>query len=356
MPVSDKKPPSTTRPGSAASAASTKSLSSGSKSSPTDGPVKGVARVVKKEDPPSPSDRKSEAKKQASTSSSNPISQPAEAKPRRPTVSGDTERPSKQPLASARSEEKESLIVKLKYGKKNRLLIKNAEVDKHNAKPRLKEEASSSPSPSSSPSTVDRPKKNDTPIQKERAQPPKEALKKHAEKSQSATARPERAEKPLRPRDDDSAIAPPSKRQKPPSSLDLDKEPSTPAQPAFPSPALSNPSSAQKAQHLAPTSQPTTTSQHLTPKKDHRVAMMRSNSNDSLNNSTPKPSGVSSSAPQSTITNPAPTSAPAARAPDIQLLLSRSRHLNDLGRRLKHATTAILSKTSPPPRARPLPR
>ncbi|KAJ9641836.1 hypothetical protein H2199_005049 [Coniosporium tulheliwenetii] len=343
-PVSDKKALPSARPASASA------KNSGSKSSGNDAPQKGVARVVKKEDPLSPSIRKSEAQKPAPTPSVKSASQPAEAKPKRLTTNGDAPRPSKLSPSPAPPPQKEGvvdkLIVKLKYGRKNRMLVKQilklpqgkirvqnakelTEADKREAKPRTKEAASAS-SPEGG------------------AKSSKDALKKVAEKPAGATARPATGEKRPRPPDEAATDAPAAKRQKPPSALDLDKKPSTPAQPAIPSPALSNWSSAQKAQHLAPLQQHSS-SQHLTPKKDHRIALIHSASNESLDaTTTPKQAaGNTPSASQSTSNNPGPTSAPSGKAAEIQLLLSRSRSLNELGRRIKHATTAILSKTSP---------
>lgn len=364
-PVSDKKVPSSTRP----ALGSAQNLSSGSKSSGTDAPQKGVARVVKKDDPLSPSIRKSEAQKQLSTPNIKPVSQPAEAKPKRLTTNGDAARPSKLSPSPAPPPQKETvadkLIVKLKYGRKNRMLVKqilklpqgkiraqnakeHAEADKREAKTRTKEAASASSSPAVSPKAVVRPKKTDTPAQKEEAKSSKDALKRTAEKPASATARLATGEKRPRPHDEAATDAPAAKRHKPPSALDLDKKPSTPAQPAILSPALSNRSSAQKAQHLASLQQHSSL-QHLTPKKDHRISLIHSASNESLDATiTPKQvAGNTPSASQPTSSNPGPTSAPNGRAAEIQALLSRSRSLNELGRRIKHATTAILSKTSP---------
>ena len=142
-------------------------------------------------------------------------------------------------------------------------------------------------------------------------------------------------EKRSRPDDDSQSATVASKRQKhPPPGVDINKKPSTPAQQAIPSPALSNRSSAQKGQ-----------GQYITPRKDLRaINMIRTNSVEG-NDSTPGRSGSTPSGPKIPDSKPGPTSASVnGRQVESQAWALCSRKLNMLGRSLKHEAQKIAEK------------
>ena len=135
--------------------------------------------------------------------------------------------------------------------------------------------------------------------------------------------------------DDSQSTTVASKRQKyPPPGVDINKKPSTPAQQAIPSPALSNRSSAQKGQ-----------GQYITPRKDLRaINMIRTNSVEG-NDSTPGRSGSTPSGPKPPDSKLGPTSASVnGRQAESQAWALCSRKLNMLGRSLKHEAQKIAEK------------
>lgn len=141
-------------------------------------------------------------------------------------------------------------------------------------------------------------------------------------------------EKRPRPAEDAQSIAPPSKRPKTVSTVDPDKRPGTPTQTSLPSPAQTNRSSAQKPQLV-------------TPRRDFKgVTMTRTGSTES-NAATPRPLVTTPSSSRGI----APTSAPASnsRSAEAKTWCETSKRWNDLGRILKHAADAIVRDQSGKP-------
>ena len=229
------------------------------------------------------------------------------------------------------AEEKETLIVRLKFSKAKFATVKS--ILRLPPKRALPEKKERQDPPKESPVKI-RTKVVEEPVKK--AKPiPKIAAR------TSATSTPTPSSKPAatasktvekRPRtDDDAALAVPPKRQRALSSQD---RPNTPKPQATSSPALSNTSSAHKEKNKP---------QYATPKKDHKVVnMLRTGSSESQD-ATPGRSGgtPASSRPDA---RPAPTSAPLTgkKQADISLMAHTSMKLNQMGRALKHEATKIL--------------
>lgn len=135
-----------------------------------------------------------------------------------------------------------------------------------------------------------------------------------------------------RPRmDDDASLAVPSKR---PRAHSVQDGLITPTQQLTSSPALSNKSATQKA-----------AAQYTTPKRDHKaVSMLRTASTDSLE-TTPGRSGTTPTSSKVEV-KAAPTSAPlnVKKQAEISLLAQNSMKLNQMGRKLKHEATKVLTE------------
>jgi len=223
----------------------------------------------------------------------------------------------------------QTLVVKLKYGRKHKKEVERylrlppssvsaaAEKKERHLKGKPKQPESSAgrskEAPKDSPQTVDTATPNTT-----------------TENKISVIG-----EKRSRPDDDSQSATVASKRQKrPPPGADTNKKPSTPAQQAIPSPALSNRSSAQKGQ-----------GQYITPRKDLRAINMIRTSSVEGNDSTPGRSGSTPSGPKIPDSKPGPTSASVnGRQAESQAWALCSRKLNMLGRSLKHEAQKIAEK------------
>jgi len=283
--------------------------SSDLKNQKSDESLRGVARMASK---------KVEIKTRAGNSENKPL-----AGSQNPTLN------QRESLKLPPLGKEQTLVVKLKYGRKHKKEVERylrlppssvsaaAEKKERHLKGKPKQPESSAgrskEAPKDSPQTVDTATPNTT-----------------TESKISVIG-----EKRSRPDDDSQSATVASKRQKrPPPGADTNKKPSTPAQQAIPSPALSNRSSAQKGQ-----------GQYITPRKDLRaINMIRTNSMEG-NDSTPGRSGSTPSGPKIPDSKPGPTSASVnGRQAESQAWALCSRKLNMLGRSLKHEAQKIAEK------------
>lgn len=230
---------------------------------------------------------------------------------------------------------KPKLVVRLKYGRKHRkeveryLRLPSNKPRAPPVKPRREEDVKPEKPRSSEVRRVDSALEEERNAKRNLV---KETPSDHVEKKATPVVRRDKEEvlksssEKRKRHDDEKHEQQPVKRQKGPPTLDLDKQPSTPVQPAGPSPTVaSNRSSTQKT-HLS-----------ATPRKDLKaVHMVRSTSTDS-NTRTPQASG-------GTPMNLKVTSAPNGRSSEVELWLSLSRKYNDLGRKLKYQWQEIGKK------------
>ena len=296
--------------------------------------------------------QRSRAVSSASASSTEPKSQtlsvPKEKEKERPQLADKIARIEQRIRASsvsgkspyvappATTDEKETLIVRLKFSKAKFATVK--QVLRLPPKRALPEKKERQDPPKESPvkirtKIVEEPVKKPKPIPKIAARRPETSATSTPTPSNKPAATATRtAEK--RPRiDDDAASAVPPKRQRALSSQD---QPNTSTSQAVLSPALSNKSGAQKEKSQL---------QYATPKKDHKaVSMLRTGSSESQD-ATPGRSGgtPASSRPDA---RAAPTSAPLTgkKQADISLMAHTSMKLNQMGRALKHEATKILTE------------
>ncbi|OCK80355.1 hypothetical protein K432DRAFT_404772 [Lepidopterella palustris CBS 459.81] len=238
----------------------------------------------------------------------------------------------REPPKAAASGREQTLIVKLKYSKKNRKEIerylrlppRNIAVEKKERLENLKERVAQG-------------KQKQVELSAGKS---KEAAKGTSQNAIASTPsnHPETkmrtVEKRGRQTDDVHSVAPPSKRQKAPAMLEVDKRPATPASQAMPSPALSNQSSAQKSQV-----------QYVTPLKELRALNMIRTGSAEGNDATPGRSGATPSGSKLPDSKSGPTSAPPVNGKhnaDIQAWSNASQNLNKLGRSLKHESQKLV--------------
>lgn len=280
----------------------------------------------------SSSDRKSQSLA-VPGSRAEKTTEPAKSEPRIRSVSINGKSPNLEP-PKIKVDVDPSLVVKLKFSKATRprvmqLLrlppkrtapekkerLETRETSNH-LQPKAAEEEPKKKKPI--PKVAARRSDNTTPVSTPNAKP-----------AATSTPAAKTAEKRPRAAEDETAPNVPAKRPRATSTQD---RPHTPVQQAVSSPALSNKSSAQKAQP-----------QYATPKNSHKtVSMLRTNSTES-NDSTPgrsvaTPAGVKGEG------KGGPTSAPLndRKQADFNLLNQTSMKLNQMGRALKHEATKIL--------------
>ncbi|KAF2432201.1 hypothetical protein EJ08DRAFT_138265 [Tothia fuscella] len=251
-------------------------------------------------------------------------------------------RPKLPKVSPAEEELPEKLVVKLKYGRKNKMQIErylklpprptrdpaklahlqSLKVD-HGEGSRVR-----------SSSTASQQRVEPSIKSKEAATLTRDPAKKTllpSERPSKSSSTPDKVEK--RSRQDDNEHAPAPKRQKIPANLDIDKNPKTPNRAPLISPSFQKSGGSMKS------------NAHLTPRADHlkSTAMSRSISNETPvatpggkpPNPTPLPRGEKG-----------PTSVPVnGKAAESHVLNKLSQHFNNLGRKLKHANQAITSKS-----------
>lgn len=246
----------------------------------------------------------------------------------------------------AKTDDKESLIVKLKFSKAKASIVKS--VLRLPPKRPLPEKKERQDPPKESPIKI-RTKVVEETGQKKPKPTPKIATRrpeaptastpslnaKSAAPTSTATptaksAAPATKTAEKRPRaEDDTPLAVPAKRQR---ALSTQDRPNTPTPQVTLSPAVSNKSSVQKIQsHIE------------TPKKEHKaINMLRTGSSESQD-ATPGRSGGTPATARSEARS-APTSAPLTgkKQAEISLMAQTSMKLNQMGRALKHEATKIL--------------
>ncbi|KAJ4990689.1 hypothetical protein SVAN01_03920 [Stagonosporopsis vannaccii] len=232
-----------------------------------------------------------------------------------------------------KSEDKESLVVTLKFSKANAARVKQV-LRLPQKRPMLEKKERQEP-PKESPVKI-RTKVVEETVQKKPKPIPKVAARRpEASATSTPSAKPavpatKTAEK--RPRaEDDTPLAVPAKRQRALSSQD---RPNTPTAQATSSPAVSSKAIVQKSQL-----------QLETPKREHKaINMLRTGSSESQDATPGRSGGTPANARPDA--RPAPTSAPLTgkKQAEISLLAQTSKKLNVMGRALKHEATEILTE------------
>lgn len=235
----------------------------------------------------------------------------------------------------AKTEEKESLVVTLKFSKKNAGRV--PQILRLPQKRPVPEKKERQDPPKDSPVKIrtkvveETVQKKPKPIPKIAARRP-EALATSTPTPSAKPAAPATKTAEKRPRaEDDAPLTVPAKRQRALSSQD---RPNTPTPQATSSPAVSSKASAQKSQ-----------SQLETPKREHKaINMLRTGSSESQDATPGRSGGTPASARPDA--RAAPTSAPLTgkKQAEISLMAQTSKKLNMMGRALKHEATEILEE------------
>ncbi|KAF2755373.1 hypothetical protein EJ05DRAFT_99680 [Pseudovirgaria hyperparasitica] len=226
----------------------------------------------------------------------------------------------------------ERLVVKLRYGRKQRQMIDRILKLPSGGTPKksdVKRDRSRDPPPSTSTSKSKNPPLKPSIDKVSKPREPHAPLKEpKSSTSATSTTRPV-AEK--RPRSDDTTSLP-IKRHKNNSSVDL-KPPQTPAQASMSPPGTSVSSTIQRPK------------QYLTPKKEHRpVNLARTTSDQGVDNLTPASVYLSVKGSGG---RGAPSSAPQRKQPDIDAWRARSVEFGTFGKSLKREYEALAQKPNP---------